>query len=165
LGRGILSSLSAVSGRTIKLDADALEEGRQQPGVRFVGSAAIVLLSDGDNTAQLDPLALASVASQAGVCIFSVGIGSATGAVVEIDGYSVATALDAELLRGVARRSGGQYFAAADTASLERIHDRIDLKLTTVGRNTEITAIFAGGALVLLLVAAGLSMRWYGRVV
>ena len=90
---------------------------------------------------------------------------SSSSAVVEIDGYSVATALDAELLRGVARRSGGTYFAAADTASLERLHERIDLKLTTVGRNTEITAIFAGGALVLLLVAAGLSMRWYGRVI
>jgi len=165
LGRGILSSLSAVAGRTITLDGDALESGAQQPDVRFLGSAAIVLLSDGDNTAQLDPLAVASVASQAGVRIFPVGIGSANGAVVEVDGYSVATALDAELLRGVARRSGGTYFAASDTASLERIYDRIDLKLTTVGRNTEITAIFAGGALVLILLAAGLSMRWYGRVI
>jgi Ca-activated chloride channel family protein len=165
LGRGILTSLSAASGRAITLDADALESGAQQPDVRFVGSAAIVLLSDGDNTAQLDPLALASVASQAGVRIFPVGIGSANGAVVEVDGFSVATALDADLLRGVARRSGGTYFAAADAASLERIYDRIDLKLETVGRNTEITAIFAAGALVLILIAAGLSMRWYGRVV
>jgi Ca-activated chloride channel family protein len=48
---------------------------------------------------------------------------------------------------------------------LERIYDRIDLALTTVGRNTEITAIFAAGALVLILAAAGLSMRWYGRVI
>ena len=165
LGRGILTSLNAVAGKTIVLDRNALEQGSRQPNVRFLGSSAIVLLSDGDNTAQLDPLALASVASQAGVRIFPVGIGSANGAVVEVDGYSVATALDAELLRGVARRSNGTYFAAADTASLERIYDRIDLKLTTVGRNTEITAIFAGGALVLILLAAGLSMRWYGRVV
>jgi Ca-activated chloride channel family protein len=165
LGRGILSSLSAVSGRQITLDPDALEAGEQQPGVRFVGSAAIVLLSDGDNTAQLDPLAMASVASQAGVRIFPIGIGSPNGAVVEIDGFSVATALDAELLRGVAHRSGGAYFAATDAESLQRVYDRIDLKLTTVGRNTEVTAIFAAGALVFILVAAGLSMRWYGRVI
>ena len=39
-------------------------------------SAPDILLSDGDNTAQLDPQALASVAAQAGVRIFPIGIGS-----------------------------------------------------------------------------------------
>jgi Ca-activated chloride channel homolog len=165
LGRGILASLNAVAKHPITLDKDALEAGDRQPGVDFVGGAAVVLLSDGDNTAPLDPLALASVASQAGVRIFPVGIGSPNGAVVEIDGFSVATLLDAELLQGVARNSGGTYFAAADAATLQRVYDRIDLQLTTVGRNTEITAIFAGAALVLILIAAGLSMRWYGRVI
>src|SRR4029079_17684523 len=92
-GRGILTSLNAVAGKTIVLDRDALENGAPQPGVKFLGSSAIVLLSDGDNTAQLDPRALASVAAQAGVRIFSIGIGSANGAVVDIDGYQVATAL------------------------------------------------------------------------
>jgi Ca-activated chloride channel homolog len=165
LGRGILTSLGAATGHPITLDRDALEQGERQPGVPFTGSAAVVVLSDGDNTAQLDPRALAPVATQAGVRVFSVGLGSPSGAVVEIDGYSVATALDAELLRGIARDSGGAYFAAADAATLERIYQQIDLKLTTVGRETEITAIFAGVALVLLLVAAGLSLRWYGRVI
>ena len=61
LGRGILTSLGAVAKQPITLDQDALEAGDRQPGVRFLGSAAVVLLSDGDNTAQLDPLALAPV--------------------------------------------------------------------------------------------------------
>jgi Ca-activated chloride channel homolog len=165
LGRGILTSLSAVAGHTITLDPKALQEGDRQPGVSFLGSAAIVLLSDGDNTAQLDPRAVASVASQAGVRVFPVGIGSPNGAVVDVDGFSVATALDADLLRSVARSSGGTYFAAGDAATLQRIYNGIDLKLTTVGRNTEVTAIFAGVALVFILVAAGLSMRWSGRVI
>ena len=64
----------------------------------------------------------------------------------------------------MAKNSGGTYFAASDAATLQRVYDRIDLQLTTVGRNTEITAIFAGAALMLILVAAGLSMRWYGRL-
>ena len=101
------------------------------------------------------PLALAPVAAQAGVRIFPIGLGSPSGAVVEIDGFSVATALDADLLRSVARTSGGTYFAAEDAATLQQIYQRIDLKLTTVGRKTEITAVFAGVALVLLLIAAG----------
>lgn len=165
LGRGILTSLNAVAGEPLRLDGDALESGARQPDVEFIGSSAIILLSDGDNTAALDPRALAGVAAQTGVRIFPIGIGSPNGAVVEIDGFQVATALDAELLRGIARRSGGTYFAAADAAALQQVYDRIDLKLTVAGRNTEITAIFAAAGLLVLLVAAGLSMRWYGRVI
>ncbi len=165
LGRGILTSLGAVAGKTLTLDRAALERGARQPDVRFLGSAAIVLLSDGDNTADLDPLALAPVAAQAGVRIFPIGLGSPNGAVVDINGFQVATALDANLLRGVARRSGGTYYAASDAASLRRVYDTIDLKLTVAERNTEITAIFAGAGVLLFLVAAALSMRWYGRVI
>jgi Ca-activated chloride channel family protein len=165
LGRGILASLEAVTGEPIALDGTALEHGARQPDVHFLGSAAVILLSDGDNTAALDPLALAPVAAQAGVRIFPIGLGSPDGAVVEIDGFQVATALDANLLRGVARRSGGTYFNANDASALRRVYDTIDLRLTVAGRKTEITAIFAGAGLLLFLVAAGFSMRWYGRVI
>jgi Ca-activated chloride channel family protein len=165
LGRGIVTSLGAVAGRPLQIDQAALEEGAPQPGVRFLGSAAIILLSDGDNTAALDPRALAPVAAQAGVRIFPIGIGSPNGAVVDVDGYQVATALDADLLRAIARGSRGTYFAATDAHALQRVYDSIDLKLTLAGRDTEITAIFAGVGLVLFLVAAGFSMRWHGRVI
>jgi Ca-activated chloride channel family protein len=165
LGRGILTSLGAVAGEPLALDRTALENGARQPGIHFLGSAAVVLLSDGDNTAALDPLALAPVAAQAGVRIFPIGIGSPNGAVVDIDGFQVATALDANLLRGVAKRSGGTYFSAGDATALRKVYDSIDLQLTIAGRKTEITALFAGAGLLLFLVAAGLSMRWYGRVI
>jgi Ca-activated chloride channel family protein len=165
LGRGILTSLGAVAGEPLALDRTALDNGARQPGLHFLGSAAVVLLSDGDNTAALDPLALASVASQAGVRIFPIGIGSPNGAVVDIDGFQVATALDANLLRGVAKRSGGAYFSAGDASALRKVYDSIDLHLTVAGRKTEITALFAGAGLLLFLAAAALSMRWYGRVI
>jgi len=165
LGRGILTSLNAVAGTTIRLDQNALQEGTQQPNLPFIGSAAVVLLSDGDNTAELDPLALAPVASQAGVRIFTIGLGSAEGAVVDVDGFQVATRLDADLLKGIAKGRNGSYFAASDAAALQRVYDSIDLKLTVAARNTEITALFAGAGLLLFLIAAGLSMRWYGRVI
>lgn len=165
LGRGILTSIGSATGHPVTLDAHALQQGERQPGVRFTGSAAIVLLSDGDNTAPLDPRALAQVAAQAGIRIFPIGLGSAGGAVVDIDGYAVATTLDADLLRSVARASGGTYFAAADSSTLSKVYDHIDLELTTVGHDTEITALFAAAGLVLLVVAAGLSVRWYGRVI
>ena len=160
-----MTSLGAVAGKPLTLDQEALASGARQPGVRFLGSSAVVLLSDGDNTASLDPLAVAPVAAQAGVRIFAIGIGSPNGAVVDVGGFQVATALDPELLRGVAARSGGTYFAAADADALQRVYDRIDLKLTVSGRKTEVTAVVAGVGLLCFLVAAALSMRWYGRVV
>ena len=112
-----------------------------------------------------NPVALAPVAAQAGVRIFPIGLGSPNGAVVDIGGFQVATALDAELLRGVAARSGGTYFSASDADALQRVYDTIDLKLTVSGRKTEVTAIVAGIGLLFFLVAAALSMRWYGRVI
>ena len=165
LGRGILTSLGAVAGKPLQINQTALEAGTSQPDVRFLGSAAIILLSDGDNTAALDPRALAPVAAQAGVRINAIGLGSPNGAVVDIDGYQVATQLDAGLLRDVARGSGGTYFAAQDAGALQRVYSSIDLTLTVAGHDTEITAIFAGVGLLLFLVAAGLSMRWHGRVI
>jgi Ca-activated chloride channel family protein len=165
LGRGILTSLGAVRGKPIALDPEALAAGERQPNVPFLGSAAVVLLSDGDNTARLDPVAVAAVASQAGVRIFPIGVGSANGAVVDVEGFQVATALDEDLLKNVAQTSRGTYFAARDAPTLQKVYDSIDLKLEIHGRNTEITAIFAGAGLLLFLVAAGMSMRWYGRVI
>ena len=165
IGRGILTSLGAVAGKPLVLDRNALASGARQPGIRFLGSSAVVLLSDGDNTAALDPLQLAPVAAQAGVRIFPIGLGSPGGAVVDVGGFEVATSLDPALLRGIAAESGGAYFAAADAAALQRVYDRIDLKLTVSGRKTEVTAIVAGIGLLCFLLAAGLSMRWQGRVV
>ena len=98
--------------------------------------------------------------------IFPIGIGSPDGAVVDVDGFQVATALDAELLAGVAARQRRHVLRRDRRAStLQRVYDTIDLKLTVAGRKTEITAIVAGAGLLLFLVAAGLSMRWYGRVI
>ena len=77
--------------------------------------------------------------------IFPIGIGSPNGAVVDIDGFQVATALDADLLRSVAERSGGTYFAAGDAAALRTVVRLASTSSSPIaGRNTEITAIFAG---------------------
>jgi Ca-activated chloride channel family protein len=165
LGRGILTSIGAIAGKPITLDKTALEQGTRQPGVKFLGASAVVLLSDGDNTAALDPLAIASIAAQAGVRVFPVGIGSPNGATVEVDGVEVATALNPDLLRKVADTTHGAYIAAPDVQTLQKVYNSIDLKFTIQGRNTEVTALFAGAGLLLLIVAAALSMFWHGRVI
>ena len=77
--------------------------------IGFFGSSAIVVLSDGENTSRLDPLRLAEVASSAGVHIHTVGVGTPEGTVLEIDGFSVATALDEDVLKQIAKVTDGTY--------------------------------------------------------
>jgi len=121
------------------------------------------MLTDGEDTSRLDPLAVAQIAAQSGVRIYPIGLGSAEGTVVDVDGFSVATRLDEGLLREVAQTTNGTYFRAESAAQLDRVYDGIDLKLTTQGEMTEVTSIFAGVALLFLLAGGALSMLWLGR--
>ena len=163
VGQGILASLNAIAGEPIPIDAEALAAGAPQPSVEFLGSSAVVMLTDGEDTSRLDPLAVAQIAAQSGVRIYPIGVGSEQGAVVEVEGFNVATRLDEALLREVAQATNGVYFRAENTAQLDRIYDTIDLQLTTRAEMTEITSLLAGAALLFLLVAGALSMAWFGR--
>jgi Ca-activated chloride channel family protein len=165
LARGLQTSLSAIAGKTVLVGApgDAVEPRGQDLG--FHGSAAVILLSDGENTAGPDPLDVADLASTAGVKIYPIGLGSPVGTVLDIDGFQVATALDEPLLREMAAKTGGRYFAASDAAALTKVYTSIDLAWVLEPRHVEVTALFAAAAALLLLVGAGLSLAWYGRVV
>lgn len=164
LGQGIFTSLNAIAGKSIALSEEALEGDLSTLDIGYFGSAVIVLLSDGENTSAPDPLDITQLAANAGVRIFPVGIGSPEGAVVEIDGFTVATLLDEALLQEIAGLTNGSYLYAEDEAALQEIYDTIDLQLTIKGEKMEITAIIAGISLLLLLVGGGLSMLWFGRV-
>jgi Ca-activated chloride channel homolog len=165
LARGLQTSLSAIAGKTVQLAApgDSVEPQGQDLG--FHGSAAVILLSDGENTAGPDPLDVADLASTAGVKIYPIGLGSAEGTVLDIDGFQVATALDEPLLREMATKTDGRYFAASDAAALTRVYRSIDLAWVVAPKHVEVTALFAAAAALLLLVGAGLSLAWYGRAV
>jgi Ca-activated chloride channel family protein len=166
LGRGIQTSLSAIAGRTVQVaqaDDGSVETAGEDIG--YYGSSAVVLLSDGENTAGPDPVQLAEIASTAGVRVYPIGLGSAQGTVLEVDGFQVATALDESLLRQIATTTGGRYFAAADEQTLTDVYTSIDLAWTVRAEQIEVTALVAAGAAVLLLLGAGLSFLWFGRVV
>lgn len=164
LGHAILTSLNAINGKPLDIDPEALANGEGSDAVEFLGSSAVVLLTDGENTSPLDPLAVTQLAADAGVRIYSIGIGSEAGAVVQIDGFNVATRLDESLLKEIADLSNGTYFRADDAKTLKEIYGEIDLQLTIHGEDTEVTAIFAGIGLLFFLVAGALSMVWFGRV-
>ena len=97
-------------------------------------SAVIVLLTDGENNQQPDPLAAAQAAADRGVRIYTVGIGSAAGTTLEIDGFKVHSQLDEATLQQIADTTGGTYYAAADAQALSAIYAGIDTRLTSSPR-------------------------------
>jgi Ca-activated chloride channel family protein len=127
-------------------------------------SAVIVLLSDGENLSATDPLEVAQLAAEAGVRIYPVGIGSAEGAVLEVDGFTVHTQLNEQVLQEIASVTNGAYYRAEDAETLREIYRTIDLQLTVEGEQTEITSLLAGLGALFFLVGAVLSMLWFGRV-
>ena len=84
---------------------------------------------------------------------------------MEVDGFNVATALDSELLEEVASITDGTYHEAADAKGLAKISESIDLRFKLVSEHTEVSALFAIGGVLLLMVGALLSVLWFGRVV
>jgi Ca-activated chloride channel family protein len=108
---------------------------------------------------------VADLASTAGVRVYPIGLGSAEGTVLQIDGFQVATALDEPLLRKIASTTDGRYYTAADEKELAKVYGSIDLAWTTRAEQVEITALLAGAAALLLLVGAGLSLAWFGRAI
>ena len=164
LSEGLRASIETIAGKAIFLDEAALAGDIEGVDIGYFGSAVVVLLSDGENTAGFDPLVLSQIAANAGVRVFPIGVGSPDGAVVEIDGFQVATSLNEELLQEVANITGGTYYVAEDAEGLVDIYDGIDLQLTVRGDPREVTALAAAAAVVIMLIGAGLSMRWLGRV-
>ncbi|GAB3072464.1 VWA domain-containing protein [Pedococcus soli] len=163
VGRGIVSSLSAIAGKPIEVGATP--GAGDDADIGYYGSAAIVLLSDGENTTDPDPLEIADLASSAGVKIYTIGVGSTRGTVLQVDGFQISTALDEASLRKISETTDGAYYAADDAASLSKVYSSIDLAWTARTQEREVTSWFATAAAILLLLGAAVSVLRAGRVV
>ncbi len=162
LGQGMLVAMTTIAGAPVALP-DPAEPS--PPAIGYFPSATILLVSDGENTGGPDPAAVAQLAANAGVHVSAIGVGTAAGSVITVDGYQVATALDEQALQGVADISGGTYQPAARAADIDTITRSIELRVTSVDTQTEITAVFAMVAIALLLAGGLLMLRWFGRIV
>lgn len=164
LGQGIFSALNAIAGEAIPIDPAALGEDTVEVDIGHYSSAVVLLLTDGENTEFPDPLLIAQLAANAGVRIYPVGIGSAEGTVLEVDGFNVLTQLNETTLQEIASLTNGAYYQAEDEETLREIYENVDLQLTVGGEMTEVTAVFAGIGLLLFLIGAALSLLWFGRM-
>ena len=165
LGQALVTSLSAIAGKPVTIDPEALASDSAQVDIGYFGSATVVLLSDGEETSRPDPVSVAEVASVAGVRVHTIGVGTPAGTVVQVDGFNVATALDSELLEEVASVTDGTYHEGDEAEGLEAISESIDLRFKLVSEHTEVTGLFSAAGIVLLVAGALLSVLWFGRVV
>ncbi len=164
LGQGIFSALNAIAGEAIPIDPTALEEGSPPPDIGDYPSAVVLLLTDGENTALPDPLEIAQLAAEARVRIYTVGIGSPEGAVLQIEGFNVLTQLNEKTLQEIASLTNGSYYFAEDEETLQDIYDTVDMQLTTRGEKMELTPVIAGVSLLFFLVGGALPLIWFGRM-
>lgn len=173
LGQGILAALNTII--TAEAMPPSLEE-LEGPGADAptpvptplpsgsFDNATIALISDGENMTAPDPLEAAERAADYGVRVHTIGLGSTAGTTLEIDGFTVATRLNEELLRRIADITNGTYYNAASSNDLTTIYDDLARMLIVSTEETEVTAILTGVSILFLLVGGTLSLLWVGRL-
>ncbi len=127
-------------------------------------SAAIILLTDGQRTTGPDSLEAAKMAADRGVRVYTVGIGTKEGETIGFEGWSMRVRLDEETLKSIANLTRGDYFYAGTAADLKKVYQGLSTRLIVEKKETEISALFAAFGALLVVIAAALSVWWFGRV-
>jgi Ca-activated chloride channel family protein len=131
--------------------------------------AAMVVLSDGTSTNGANPITVAQEAAGQHIRVDTVALGTPNGTinVPGPHGTKVAKPVppDPQSLAQIAHASGGQSYAVQDASRLDSLYAQLGAKLSHHHVKQHIANEFAGGALVLLLLGSGLSLRWFGRLI
>lgn len=135
----VLSSLKSMSYNTTIEGGTAIGSGLATAVNRLKDSRAkskvIILLTDGvNNTGFIDPKIAGELAVEFGIKVYTIGIGSNGMAMSPIgirpDGGfqygNVPVEIDEDLLKEIAKQTGGKYFRATNNTKLEEIYEEIN---------------------------------------
>lgn len=127
-------------------------------------SKVVILLTDGSNTTgSIPPATAAEIAKQMKVRVYTVGVGTKGYAPYPvktpfgIQYQQVPVTIDEDVLKEIAKTTGGQYFRATNNAKLKQIYQQIDqlekakIAVTQYNKKTERFLPFVLIAMVLLL--------------
>lgn len=133
--------------------------------------AAIVLMSDGAPTlgdGQLSPAEAAEAAAQEAraqeVPVNTIAFGTSGGSVT-IQGQDIAVPFDPDSMARVAQDGGGRSFTAESADQLGSIYDQIGRDVAYTVQLRDLTAAFAGVALMVAVLAAAGALLWTQRLV
>jgi len=174
------ASLQEVDVTSVNQDGTAIGMGISVALNRLKKSEAeskvVVLVTDGVNNAgSIDPLTAARLASEMGVRIYTIGVGTdETIMPVYIMGQKryqrYAGGLDEELLREIAETTGGKYYRARDPKALDNIFKEINrLEKTSFERDNfqqyrELAYPLILAGLFLILIGLFLDRYYYIRI-
>jgi Ca-activated chloride channel family protein len=130
--------------------------------------AIVVLFSDGGQTAgRVTPAQAAAKAKKAGVPISTVVVGTADGVVLQPlkGGFTERIQVPAQpaSLQSMATGSGGRFYSSLATVDAKAIYRDLGSRVGNQNKTVEVTAVAAGGGLVLMLTGAALSGLWFRR--
>src|SRR4029079_4536879 len=155
---------STAIGEGIATALRALQQAPKDPNnPNSIAPGAIVLLSDGSNTAGRAPMQVAAEAKAANVPVYTIAYGTENG-YVDLDGKREPVPVNHEEMRQIAEATGGDYFAAATADQLKKVYQNIGSEVGYEKADREVTARFAGYALALAVLAAlgaiSLGAKW-----
>jgi Ca-activated chloride channel family protein len=126
--------------------------------------AAIVLLTDGENTANPDPVQAALTAAGQGVRVYAIGVGSPEGTTLTVNDFTVFTQLNEPLLQQIAAITDGAYYNAQSEEDLREIYQNLDVEVVVKPEKMEITSIFTGFSILFMLIGGAFSLVWFSRL-
>jgi Ca-activated chloride channel family protein len=172
LATDALESLAPSEGTAIG-DAIALATKlgtRQRTSDGIVPPTSVLVISDGARDGgRTAPLAAARRARAARIPVSTVLVGTANGIVTNklVGGYQeqIRVPPSPSTLEQIAHVSGGEFFRSRTSAALTAVYRKLATRIGHRRENRQITDLFAGGGIVLLLVGGGLSTLWFRRPV
>ncbi len=166
IGSGILVALQTIfekSDMPVPSDIQDLNANIVPVPQGTYAPAIIVLLTDGENNEGPDPIIVSRAALVRGVRVYTVGIGSAQGTVLHIQGQLLRTNLDETTLKNIAGTTNAKYYNASSATDLRSIYENLDTHFVIKTQRMEVTAGFTGLAVFLSLAGVLISMLWFNR--
>lgn len=127
---------------------------------------AIVLMSDGQSNMGPELLKMADLAATHQVKIYTVGIGTPEGDVVQMQGRSMRVKLEDEALKKVSAMTQGEYFKADNTDNLKKIYDTLGNRFRFEKKGmSEISAHIALLGMLLVMVSLTRNFVRMGKII
>jgi Ca-activated chloride channel homolog len=159
---GQVAGGGTATGDALSAALELLRQGKQTAP----RASAIILLSDGARTVGSNPIPVAQEAARLKVPIYTVALGTEDAVVPNPDpfGPPLPATPDPETLRQISRITHARSFSASDADRLGSIYKALGSQLGSKTEKRELTVGFGLAGLVLLLGAAGTSLRFGGRL-
>ena len=169
IGEAVFTSLEAID--------EALNQDPKASGQATTGSdsasdsatsgekpAAIVLLSDGENTVGRSNDEAATAANAEDRPVYTVAVGTDGGTVQLPDGTSQAVPVNRPALADLASKTGARSFTAYSSDELRSVYKDLGRTLTKEPVQKDVSGWFVGGAMAFLALAALGSLIWFARL-